>query len=89
MNKEELVTAWEAYTENNDFTLNPDHNLVNMVIEGLITNEKKCGLKLCPCRVRDGSRKCDMDMICPCNFKSQDIWEKEGRCWCGLFIKRK
>jgi len=88
MNREELKAAWDKFAENNDFIVNPDAQLVSMVIEGLFTSEKNCGLKLCPCRVRDGSKKCDLDMICPCNFKSQDIWKKEGRCWCGLFVKR-
>ena len=88
MNKDELMAALVNFTNNNDFMLNPDQNLVSMVIDGLFTHEKDCGLKLCPCRIRDGSRKCDMELICPCNFKSQDVWKNEGRCWCGLFVKR-
>ena len=88
MNKEELLAAFDDFTQNNDFVLNPDLELVNMVLDGLFANEKSCGLKLCPCRIRDGTRKCDMDLICPCNFKSQNIWKTEGRCWCGLFVKR-
>ena len=88
MNKEDLITAFDKFTESNDFMLNPDQAHVSMVIDGLFVNEENCGLKLCPCRVRDGSRKCDLELICPCNFKSQDIWKTEGRCWCGLFVKR-
>jgi len=88
MNKEEVRTAWEKFTDNNDFMLNPDEEHVSMVIDGVLVNEKDCGLKLCPCRLRDGTRQRDLELICPCNFKSQDIWKTEGRCWCGLFIKR-
>ncbi|MFQ5996792.1 MAG: ferredoxin-thioredoxin reductase catalytic domain-containing protein [Dehalococcoidales bacterium] len=88
MKKAEIKKAWEEFTEKNDFMLNPDEDHVFMVIEGVLTNENDCGLKLCPCRLRDGTRKGDLELICPCNFKSQDIWKTEGRCWCGLFVKR-
>ncbi|MFC1957601.1 ferredoxin-thioredoxin reductase catalytic domain-containing protein [Chloroflexota bacterium] len=88
MNKKKLIAAFEEFTGNNDFMLNPDQELVSMVIDSLFANEKDCGLKLCPCRLRDDSRKRDLELICPCNFKSQDIWKTEGRCWCGLFVKR-
>ena len=88
MNKKELMSAWEAFIKNNDFKLTPDKQLLNIMIIGLLENEKNCGLKLCPCRVRDGTRKGDLELICPCNFKAQQIWKDEGRCWCGLFVKR-
>lgn len=88
MNKEEVRKVYEKFTEGNDFMLNPDSNHVNMVIDGVLANEKKFGLKLCPCRLRDGTKERDLQLICPCNFKSQEVWTKEGRCWCGLFFKR-
>jgi len=88
MNKKELRTTWEKFTENNDFMLNPDEDHVDMVIDGVLVNEKDCGLKLCPCRLRDGTRRHDLELLCPCNFRSQDVWKTEGRCWCGLFVKR-
>ncbi|UCD06864.1 MAG: ferredoxin:thioredoxin reductase [Candidatus Aenigmatarchaeota archaeon] len=88
MNKEELRRVWERFTEKNDFMLNPDKSLVDMVIDGVLENEKKHGLMLCPCRLRDGTREKDLELICPCNFKAQSVWKDKGRCWCGLFVKR-
>lgn len=88
MNKEELKRVWERFTENNDFKLNPDKKHVDFIVDGLLENEKKYGLKLCPCRLRDGTRETDLGLICPCNFKIQDIWKNKNRCWCGLFIKK-
>jgi ferredoxin-thioredoxin reductase catalytic subunit len=44
-------------------------------------------LRLCPCRLRDGSRERDLELLCPCNFKHHDTWRNEGRCWCGLFVR--
>jgi ferredoxin-thioredoxin reductase catalytic chain len=89
MNKDELRRVWERFAENKDFMLNPDEKHVDMLAEGILANEKKFGLKLCPCRLRDGTRETDLSLICPCNFKAQETWSKEGRCWCGLFVKRK
>jgi ferredoxin-thioredoxin reductase catalytic chain len=88
MNPEELEKTWEKFTEKNDFKLNPDNSFVKQVVEGVLINEKKVGLKLCPCRLRDESRKRDLELICPCNFKIQETWTKKGECWCGLFVKK-
>ena len=88
MNNEELKKVWQKFTDNNDFILNNDEELVSMVISSVLDNEREYGLKLCPCRLRDGTRARDLELICPCNFKAQEVWGDEGRCWCGLFIKR-
>ncbi|HHQ45227.1 MAG TPA: hypothetical protein ENN13_03715 [Candidatus Altiarchaeales archaeon] len=88
MNRDEIKGVWERFCGKNDFRLNPDEEHVEMVIDGLLENEKACGLKLCPCRLRDGSRERDLQLICPCNFKAQDTWRTKGQCWCGLFVKK-
>jgi len=88
MNAEELRESWESFTEKNDFMLNPDGKHVGMVIGGVLKNEENYGLKLCPCRLRDGSRERDLELICPCNFEVQETWKSKGQCWCGLFVKR-
>jgi len=88
LNNEELRKVWEDYCEKNDFKLNDDQEQVDTVIKGVFENEKQFGLKLCPCRLRDDSFERDLELICPCNFKTHETWKKEGRCWCGLFVKR-
>ena len=88
MNKEEIRRAWEQFTEKSDFILNLDKEYVDTVIKGVLENEEKCGLKLCPCQLRDGTRERDLELICPCNFKIQEKWKEKGECWCGLFVKR-
>ncbi|MBT4936147.1 hypothetical protein HOL21_00720 [Candidatus Woesearchaeota archaeon] len=92
MNKEELVSAWERFTTKKDFILNPDTDHVAMIVDGVLKNEIKYGLKLCPCRLRDGTREKDLELICPCNFKIHSTWlhPPDGRkpmCWCGLFVQ--
>ncbi|MFH1237057.1 MAG: ferredoxin-thioredoxin reductase catalytic domain-containing protein [Candidatus Aenigmatarchaeota archaeon] len=86
---ENMITLWNKFADKKDFALNPDKNHVGLIFKGLRVNEKKYGIKLCPCRLRDGTKDGDLKLICPCNFKAQDIWADEGRCWCGLFMKIK
>ena len=88
MDKTKLKKVWTEYAEGNDFKLNPDKKHVDQIAAGVLENEKKHDLKLCPCRVRDGTKERDLELICPCNFKMHDTWSKEGRCWCGLFVKK-
>jgi ferredoxin-thioredoxin reductase catalytic chain len=93
MDAEQLRKVWSHFCEGNDFILNPDKAHVDTIIDGVLLNEKKFGLKLCPCRLRDGTREKDIELICPCNFKTHSTWLKpvEGRgamCWCGLFVKK-
>jgi ferredoxin-thioredoxin reductase catalytic chain len=88
MDKENLIKAWGRFTEGKDFKLNPDSGLVEKVAEGVLLNREKYGLGLCPCRLRDGTKERDMELICPCKFKTHSTWKSQGRCWCGLFVKR-
>ncbi|MBW2999282.1 hypothetical protein KY339_01300 [Candidatus Woesearchaeota archaeon] len=87
MKKEEMKKAWEKFTEKNDFMLNPDDKHVDRIADGVLEREEKHGLKLCPCRIGDGSRKNNLELLCPCNFKTHETWKNKGRCWCGLFVK--
>jgi len=92
MNPKKLRNVWEKFTEKNNFILNPDNEHVDMIIKGVLKNEEKYGFKLCPCRIRYGIQEKDLELICPCNFKTHTTWinPPKGRkpmCWCGLFVK--
>jgi ferredoxin-thioredoxin reductase catalytic subunit len=84
--KEKLIKIWKDFTEKNDFILNPDEKMTNAVADGVLANEKESGLKLCPCRLSTPEN--ELELICPCNFKAQQVWTEKGRCWCGLFLKK-
>jgi len=88
MNAQEVMAAWRDFAAPNDFMLNPDSEHVATVLEGVLTSQQACGLRLCPCRLRDNSRERDLELLCPCNFRRHDSWREEGRCWCGLFLRR-
>jgi ferredoxin-thioredoxin reductase catalytic subunit len=88
LNKQQILAAFEAFCRGNEFELNPDKDHVSAVIDGILENEKKFGLKYCPCRVRSGDFSKDLELLCPCNFTVQKKYEQQGECWCGLFVKR-
>ena len=88
MDEGQVLGIWKRFSEKGDFKLNPDGEHVAMLAKGVLHNEEKHGLRLCPCRLRDGTREADLKLICPCNFKAQDTWKEKGMCWCGLFVKR-
>lgn len=89
MNKKELRIFFENFCKGSNFTLNQDEKMVEQLLDGILNNEKDSGLKYCPCQLRDGNFEKDLELICPCNFFSHDTWLSGGRCWCGLFVKRK
>ena len=93
MNSKKLLEVWKNFTQQNEFILNPDRDHVAMIVRGILDNEKKYGLKLCPCRLRNETQENDLELICPCNFKTHSTWlrptsGKKPMCWCGLFVKR-
>ncbi|MBU0614866.1 MAG: hypothetical protein KJ601_02135 [Nanoarchaeota archaeon] len=93
MDKKQLIKAWERFAEKNDFMLNPDKKIVETIADGVLINEQKKGLKYCPCRLTTGDFVKDLELLCPCNFKTHTTWlEPKGRqkgCWCSLFVVRK
>lgn len=85
-----MIRVWEQFAEkSDDFMLNPDKKHVEALAQGVLMNEKNHGLKLCPCRLRDSTKERDLELLCPCNFKAQEVWNRQGRCWCGLFVKKR
>jgi ferredoxin-thioredoxin reductase catalytic chain len=42
---------------------------------------------LCPCRLGDGAREEDLDIICPCDYRDADLAEY-GCCFCSLYVTR-
>jgi ferredoxin-thioredoxin reductase catalytic subunit len=57
------------------------------LLEGLKTNEERYGYPSCPCRIAAGYFELDRDIICPCEYRDQDIQEY-GACFCSLYISK-
>jgi ferredoxin-thioredoxin reductase catalytic chain len=67
------------------YSLNPDREFTLGLVEGLIENGKRYGYQSCPCRLADGDRREDLDIICPCDYRDPDLAEWGG-CYCGLYV---
>ena len=67
------------------YTLNPDREIREGIIEGLAINEESVGYWNCPCRKASGDRNADLDIICPCQYRDADLKE-HGRCYCALYV---
>lgn len=85
----EVSEVFEEFTSQQEFVLNPDREGVNLLIKGVVENEKRHGLKYCPCRMTNGKFEEDLALVCPCNFRVQKTWKEKGECWCGLFVKKR
>ncbi len=81
-----IIENYQQYAEKNGLKLNPDREIIERLIRGLLGNEKKYGQRYCPCRRVTGNEKEDRPKICPCQWHREEI-EKSGRCFCGLFTK--
>ena len=62
------------------YHLNPDREMTLMLAEGLHTNLERYGYMLCPCRMGEGEKELDLDIICPCDYRDADLNEY-GQCY--------
>jgi ferredoxin-thioredoxin reductase catalytic subunit len=67
------------------YYLNADVEFVLDLMDGLLTNEQRYGYQACPCRLADGVREKDLDIICPCDYRAPDL-EEYGACYCALYV---
>ena len=84
----EIEAELIAQAEQDGYTLNPDREMLEDIIEGLAINEEKLGYWSCPCRIASGDRLADFDIICPCEYRDPDL-EEYGRCYCALYVNQK
>ncbi len=71
--------------ESAGYHLNPDAEFAKALVHGLLTNEKRYGYWNCPCRLATGNIEQDRDVICPCDYRDQDLMEY-GTCYCALYV---
>lgn len=86
--KEEVKTFVEMVAKKQSWYLHPDKKFLEMLIEGLMTNYNTHGYFGCPCRLLDGDREKDKDILCPCDYCVPDQQEF-GHCYCGLYCTPK
>ena len=85
--------AWALYQrlkregEAAGYLLNPDVDFCLDLMDGLLTNEARYGYQACPCRLADGEREADLDIICPCDYRDPDLGDY-GACYCALYVSQ-
>ena len=57
------------------------------LLRGLIVNQKRYGYGSCPCRLSEGDKWKDLDIICPCDYRDPDLSEF-GACYCALYVSK-
>ena len=71
--------------EEGGYHLNPDKEFVKNLTKGLLTNVERYGYMACPCRLASGNKEEDLDLICACDYRDQDLVEY-GACYCALYV---
>jgi ferredoxin-thioredoxin reductase catalytic subunit/rubredoxin len=71
--------------EDKGYHLNPDVEFTKDLVRSLLINENRFGYRVCPCRLALGKKDDDLDIICPCDYRDQDL-EEFGACYCGLYV---
>ncbi len=81
----EFYQSIQAEIEGKGYYLNPDRSFVDELLLGLLQNNDRYGYPSCPCRLSAGIKEQDMDLICPCDYRDDDLAEF-GACYCALYV---
>lgn len=87
MNAEELYEKLRKVQEPKGYFFNKDTELVFELLNALLVNKQRYGYMSCPCRLAAGEKEKDKDIICPCEYREQDVREY-GSCFCQLYVSR-
>jgi ferredoxin-thioredoxin reductase catalytic subunit len=85
MTAKELYGRLRALQEPKGYYFNTDTGFVMELLDGLLVNKERYGYMACPCRLAEGERGADKDIICPCVYRDPDVAEY-GACFCGLYV---
>lgn len=84
---EQFYGKLEAEARAGGYFLNPDTKFAKELAESLLINQSRYGYQACPCRLADGKRELDRDIICPCDYRDDDI-NDYGACYCALYVSK-
>jgi ferredoxin-thioredoxin reductase catalytic subunit len=84
---DKLYSRLEQEAKQGGYSLNPDVEFTKDLIRGIIKNEHRYGYRACPCRLAANDKKTDLDIICPCYYRDQDVVD-HGACYCGLYVSK-
>ena len=70
------------------YKFSDDKEIVESLLENECIIEKQKGELFCPCKIHFGSKEYLDSIICPCIPMHKAEFDKEKKCWCGLFVKK-
>lgn len=82
---ESLFERLKKDSESSGYYLNPDETFTKELIRGLLINQKRYDYGSCPCRLSEGDKWKDRDIVCPCDYRDPDLGEF-GACYCALYV---
>ncbi|MBP2645749.1 MAG: ferredoxin:glutaredoxin reductase [Firmicutes bacterium] len=85
---DKLYDRLKKEAESSGYHLNPDVEFTKMLLDGLVKNEERYSYLACPCRLAEGEKEVDQDIICPCDYRDGDLNEF-NMCYCGLYVSGK
>jgi len=80
-----LYYRLQSEAESAGYHLNPDVEFAKSLVRSLLINEERYGYLACPCRLAEGEKEEDLDIICPCDYRDPDL-EEFGMCFCCLYV---
>ena len=87
MKTKELYTTLQKIHEPKGYFFNCDDTITFGVLDGLLANKERYGFMACPCRLAEGEYEADRDIICPCQYREEDVQEF-GACYCNLYVSK-
>ena len=84
---ERRYLAIKEQAEQSGYHLNPDEDFAKDLVHGILVNEERYGFAACPCRLCIGPREENLDIICPCDYRDQDLIDY-GICYCALYVSK-
>lgn len=67
------------------YQMHPDEAFVEGLVEGILTNRDRYGYDSCPCRLATGDADKDRSIVCPCDFRDDDLADFAA-CFCALYV---
>jgi ferredoxin-thioredoxin reductase catalytic subunit len=80
-----LYQRLQSEAESAGYHLNPDVEFTKALVRSLLINEERYGYAACPCRLAEGEKEEDLDIVCPCDYRDPDL-EEFGMCFCCLYV---
>ncbi|MCL2687254.1 MAG: ferredoxin:glutaredoxin reductase [Methanobrevibacter sp.] len=83
----EAYEKFKKESEETGYNVSPDVEFVEMLLENIDVNIERYGYGACPCRLASGDKEKDLDLVCPCDYRDDDL-NDYGACFCALYVNQ-